>query len=114
MTGSDREPRERRLAKNEALFRELNERLEEDLRGEQDADGFGFVCECADGACAEPIWLSLFDYERLRANPLRFVVLPGHELPAIEEIVEERDGYLFVKKTGTGGAIAAEKDPRRR
>lgn len=103
-------PREERLAKNEALFRDLNERIESAADGGDDQ--FGFVCECADNSCFELIHLTILEYERLRANPLRFVVLPGHQVPEIEEVVEEHPSYLFIKKQGPEASIALESDPR--
>ena len=44
--------RERRLAKNEALFRELNERIEQVAIGQaEDAHVFEFLCECSNIDC---------------------------------------------------------------
>ena len=106
--------RDERLAKNEALFRDLNERIERAAgSGNPSTDKFGFVCECANDTCFDLIHLSIYEYERLRGNPLRFMVVPGHEMPEIEEIVEENEGYLFIKKTGTGATVASDSDPRR-
>ena len=102
-----------RLAKNETLFRELNERIEGAAgSGNPSTDKFGFVCECSNDTCFDLIHLSIYEYERLRGNPLRFVVMPGHEIPEIEEIVEEQPAYLFIKKTGSGAAVASESDQR--
>ena len=98
--------RERRLAQNEALFREVNERLREvsELSGTAEG-GLDVVCECADEDCVERIGISLADYVRLRAHPRRFLVVPGHELE-IERVVEERRGYRIVEKEGEAGSVA--------
>jgi len=71
------------------LFRQVNERLKDvaEATGVFDS-GPEFVCECADESCTARIRLSLGEYERLRADPRRFVVLTGHEAsPDVERIV---------------------------
>ena len=56
--------------------------------------------------------LSIFRYERVRANPLWFAVVPGHEIEGVEDVVERNDTYYVVKKKGVGSTIAQETDPR--
>jgi hypothetical protein len=63
-----------RLARNQALFREVNERIEATAGNNTKIE---FVCECSDTECIETIDLRLTDYEQIRANPLRFVIKPG-------------------------------------
>ena len=105
-----------RIGKNEALFRQVNERLRDvaetfSLVAEQAE----FVCECGDVACTEPISMSLAEYERIRANPTWFFVRRGHEAAAVETVVERRDGYdIVAKDAGPPAALAAEEDPRRK
>lgn len=104
--------REERLAQNEVLFREVNERLEELGRRTGTAeDGVDFVCECADETCVQRIRLTLPEYERLRSDPRQFAVRPGHEQP-IERIVADRGRYRVVAKAGVAGEIAEDADPR--
>src|SRR3954468_6592272 len=93
--------RDERLARNEALFRQVNERLLEvsTLLGTLD-NAPEFVCECPDETCTERIQLSIGEYERLRANPRRFVVVAGHEEPEVERIVADRGRYRVVEKVG--------------
>ena len=38
------------------------------------------------------------DYERVRADNDRFVVVPGHEDAHIERVVERNEGYFVVDK----------------
>jgi hypothetical protein len=108
------EEREARIGRNEALFREINERLESlqesfDSLSEQ-AD---FVCECGDVTCGEQITMSLSDYERLRSDPTLFAIKPGHELNDVEDVVERRSGYDIVRKhEGTPADVARAEDPR--
>lgn len=102
--------RDERLAKNEVLFREVNERIRDvtEFPGETD-----FICECGDAECVEPVALSLAEYEAVRATASRFFVRTGHELPDIEDVVERTDRYTIVaKRNGVPGRVAAESDPR--
>ncbi len=109
----DSDVRSDRAARNEALFRRVNERVEEVNRAfEPILDDTDFICECADVECMEKIRMTLADYEELRSVSTRFAVKPGHVLPAEELIVEERPDYLVVEKIGRAGERAAELDPR--
>ncbi|MGH2807583.1 MAG: hypothetical protein ACRDKT_09935, partial [Actinomycetota bacterium] len=56
--------------------------------------------------------LSIFQYERVRANPLWFFVADGHEIGGVEDVVERNDGYNIVRKKGVGSVIAQETDTR--
>jgi hypothetical protein len=108
------EERERRIGRNEALFREVNERIEHVSQALQvEPERLRILCECGDTSCFEQIEVSLSEYERVRANPTLFFVLPGHEHADVEEIAEERDAYNVVRKTeGPAAAQARELDPR--
>ena len=103
--------RRERAAKNQSLFREVNERIER-LAGA--VSSATFVCECLREECDERVALTLEDYEQLRSNPNRFFVLHGHAYAEIEDVVETRDEYLVVKKLGVGGEVAESLDPRTR
>jgi hypothetical protein len=106
--------RERRLAQNEALFREVNERVE------SVADRLGpevpheFLCECANSDCTFRISLPLSVYESIRADPQQFVVLPLHYTPEVEDLVIEEDTHWVVRKTGEAGEYVERLDPRSR
>jgi hypothetical protein len=103
---------ERRIAANEARFREVNEAISRgQWPGETDA-AVGFRCECASLGCSRLVELTFPEYEQVRTHPRRFVVFPGHEREAIEQIVETRAGYLVVEKTDAAGELAEETDPR--
>ena len=107
--------RDKRLARNETLYREVNERVSEVAEQfEADTDTpIGFICECGAGGCTEPIPLTLAEYEAIRAEPTRFAVVPGHELPEIESIVGRHPAYLVVEKREKEAQKAArETDPR--
>lgn len=102
---------ERRIARNESLFREANEAIERGLWPEQEDQLIRFRCECA-SECGQPVEVSPREYERVRQNGRWFIVLEGHEIPGVEDIVERQPGYLIVRKTDTGGAVAEALNPR--
>ena len=106
--------REERLGANEALFREVNERVaevaEEFIAGEGPVE---FSCECGDGTCAEKITMTVDEYEAVRAKATQFAVVPGHEVPDIERIVERHPNYLVIEKQDPDAEeVARETDPR--
>ena len=45
---------------------------------------------------------------RLRAEPTRFAVKPGHELPDVERVVERHESYFVVEKAEGEAARLAE------
>lgn len=100
-----------RAAKNEDLFREVNERIR-GLAGSDPAQQFDAVCECTDAACREPVALLPAEYEAVRADGARFVVAPGHDSPPIERILEKTDRYWVVEKFGEAEEEAERLDPR--
>ncbi|MBV8430695.1 MAG: hypothetical protein JO244_06010 [Solirubrobacterales bacterium] len=103
---------QQRLSANESVFREINEGIERGhWPGEEDAP-VSFRCECARLGCNDLIELSPRQYERVRANPRHFIVLPGHERPEVEVVVERAPGYLVVEKLDQAAAKAEEADPR--
>lgn len=102
-----------RAARNEALFRRVNERVEEVSKAFEPILGDSdFFCECADIDCMEKIRMTLSEYEALRDASTHFAVKPGHILPENELVVDERAGYVVVEKIGRAGERAADLDPR--
>jgi hypothetical protein len=105
-----------RRARNEAIFREVNERIEElSRRGgidEEDSLLPGFVCECSDETCTELIEVSYQRYEAVRENPRRFLVLPGHQDLDVERVVEESANVFVVEKDIDASRVALEHDSR--
>jgi hypothetical protein len=103
---------ERRVARNEDLFRQVNEAIERGLWPGEEHSAVRFRCECAQLDCARIVELALRDYERVRASPSRFVMIPGHQLPEFETVIEDRTDYLVVEKRGGAAEIAKRLDPR--
>jgi hypothetical protein len=100
-----------RLAHNQVLFREVNERLREML--DESVAVAEFLCECSQADCTETLPLEPSEYERVRSQPNQFVITPGHEIPEIEEVVWESDSYILLRKI-EGAEYAERTDPRSR
>lgn len=91
--------RNERIARNEASFRELNDRLDSDVhRGNTEPDFAGFVCECGNEDCDTTIRVALDSYAEVRRDDKLFMIVPGHEVPGAEDVVDERNGYVVVRK----------------
>ena len=104
--------REDRIARNETLFREVNERVQE-LSADAPLDRLEFLCECGDPDCTETVSLDRTEYERVRSDSLLFVVKPGHGIAEVEDVVGSNDRYETVRKHEDEARIARETDPRR-
>jgi hypothetical protein len=100
---------EQRAARNEALFREVNENIArlEDRYGGSVTQAV-FICECSRDSCTEHVPVDDETYRRVRAHPRRFLVLPGHVDAMVESVVETHPDYLIVQKTGAAGDVAEQ------
>jgi hypothetical protein len=99
--------------RNEALFREVNERIEDVTTTlAADDEPMEFLCECDDTDCVEKVSATRAEYEAIRAVATQFVVLPGHDDPGVEHVVQETDRFLVVEKEGQAAHEAEESDPR--
>jgi metal-responsive CopG/Arc/MetJ family transcriptional regulator len=108
MSGESRE-------RNEALFRAVNERIEDASKTVPPEEQLmQFLCECDNKACAEKISATRAEYEAVRAVPTHFIVLPGHEDPEIERVVLQSERFLVVEKQGGAAQEAEKSDPRER
>ena len=87
----------RRLAHNEELFRQVNEAREASSSGGEE-QRLTFVCECSDRECSGRIEMTAAEFDEIRKSPRRYLVLPGHEIPDIERVVEDRGAFEVVKK----------------
>jgi hypothetical protein len=113
MDGQQGSDRAERAARNQALFREVNERLEELARTFADVAGTAvFTCECFDLSCVEQIDIPLAEYEAIRSHPHHFVVVGDHVIPEIENVVREGQGFVVVAKTGEAASVAVTINPR--
>ena len=107
-----------RLAKNEALFRSVNERVKgvaqpfEESFPDLASARIDFVCECGLEGCYEQIPMTLAEYEAVRAHATRFAVVTGHETPSVERVIGEYGQYAVVEKHAEESRVALETDPR--
>src|SRR4051794_29613051 len=101
------------MARTEAVFREVNERISETAQRFA-SDEASFVCECADPECTERVDASLAEYEQVREVATHFLLCEGHEAPTIERVVWRRRGYAVVEKFHHAvRRIVRQTDPRR-
>lgn len=104
---------EERAARNEALFREVNEQIDAlAQRHRGPAAPVGFVCECSNADCIDHVFMTLVEYQGVRRDGRRFVIARGHEHLGIEDVVERHARYVVVQKHGAAGVIAEQTDPR--
>jgi hypothetical protein len=86
-----------RAANAEANGRRINEAIE---RGGGAAVSAVFVCECGYVGCNATVELSIDDYEAVRTDFDRFLVVPGHEIDEVDEVLERHQRHLVVVKRG--------------
>jgi transcription initiation factor TFIID subunit TAF12 len=108
-------PSQRRLAENEAIFRQINEQIqtgydETNRLAEEDnqpqfkvSPAFSdttlqFYCECADENCAKRISITLREYTEIHKDRNQFIIVPGHQVPSVERVVREQANYTIVAK----------------
>ena len=105
--------REERIARNEAAAREINERLE-GAQGERSRDEeIRMICECGRETCDRVVAISIAEYEQVRSDAHRFVMVREHVIPDMERVVEETGRYVVaVKRDREAAEIALEEDPR--
>jgi hypothetical protein len=99
----------RRMAENEAVFREYNEKATEKLQSarqeeqeseiaKKDEHNLHFYCEFSDEDCHERVALKPSEYNKHHQERDKFVVLPGHEVEEVENVIATYKSYIIVKK----------------
>jgi hypothetical protein len=102
--------RARRVAANEAVARQVNE----ELTPLQVTDSLALLCECGSRECHATHEVSRSEYEEVRANPTRFLVVIGHDLPDVESVVSTRGEHAVVEKDDPEARdLARRTDPRK-
>jgi hypothetical protein len=106
--------RSRRVGKNEAVFRAVNEEIESLTIGlAQISDKtLHLVCECGDLLCTKQLAVPVAVYEQVRSDASSFLIIPGHEKPSVEDVVGETRHYSIVRKHSDAARIAQETNPR--
>jgi hypothetical protein len=82
-------------ARTEAIFREVNEAIAKTAVS-FDASEADFVCECADPDCAHRVTASLESYEQVRSDGTHFMLVPGHEEPSVERVIDRTPATYWV------------------
>lgn len=105
--------REERIAKNEAVVREINDLIQHPHEPASGSSFMHIVCECGYEECHSIIALTEEEYERIRKDPRQFCVIEDHVIQDIETIVEDNDRFAIVaKRQGTPAEVAIRTDPR--
>jgi hypothetical protein len=115
--------RAQRVGLNEATFRNFNEGVKqvsvafqhdyERSLGPGLPEELEIVCECGRGDCADRLRISMAEYEHVRSDAELFALVPGHELPDFESVVEDYGRFIVVRKHyGEAAQLARDTDPR--
>jgi hypothetical protein len=107
---------EARLAENEATFRDANEQIMKRAREYEISDRVPFLCECGEPRCQQILRLTLEQYEEVRSEGTRFLLVPGHEaaVDPSATIVNRTEDYVVIEKAGIAGEVAERRDPRQK
>lgn len=106
--------REIRAARNQSLFREVNEKMCELHKAFAAFTGtLTIACECANVECVQQLEIDPLEYLSIRSEPRHFAVRSGHVYPEVERVVRERGSYVVVEKEGAAGELAEELVPQR-
>ncbi len=84
-----------RAALTEKLFAELNDSL---VASNREADWTEFICECANPLCEDRIDVTPETLAKIHSRPDHYVVKAGHEIDAVETVVDRGEGLVIVKK----------------
>lgn len=103
-------------ARDQSLFREVNERVRVIHESFKVIGRAEFWCECARRDCMKHVSMTLDAYEELRSSPAHFAVTPGHDhvFPEVDRLFETNNGYWVVERFGEAGLAAIKLDPRSR
>jgi hypothetical protein len=103
------EDHKKRIAMNEATYRKINEAV----RAEGAESAMTFLCECGRLGCNRLIQLTRAEYENVRSNSRRFAIVPGHDLPDVEDVIATHERYAIIEKHPDADDIVKPTDPRR-
>jgi hypothetical protein len=103
---------DRRMRENQVVFRKANEGVQKKLKNlrkiadeeklslsiKEDELHLQFYCECSDENCRERIGIKGGTYNRIHKKRARFMLLNGHEVLRIEQVVDATPAYCVVEK----------------
>jgi hypothetical protein len=101
--------REERVARNEKLFQEVNRQIEKLEKTLGRPKTFAMLCECAQKHCLDGFEVEPAVYQRVRSNPVLFFLVPGHQDPELERVVERTPEFLVVEKVGRTAEAVRER-----
>ena len=102
--------RTRRVAENEGLFRQVNERVV--AGGRRPEETFEIICECHDASCMEHLRVTTETYQRARSEPTDFLLKAGHAKSEFETVIDSHEDFDLVRKSGAAAALAKQLNPR--
>lgn len=107
----DESPSDRRMAENEVIFRQKNEKVQQEFEelgkfAKEDGEDFlvpddtplYFYCECSDEKCRERMPIKPSTYRDIHKERDQFVLVNGHENEDIEQVILREKDYCIVKK----------------
>jgi hypothetical protein len=94
------------------MFRLGNERMAEWEEQHADEQPEPYFCECADLDCREKVSLQEAEYEAVRSDARRFLVVTGHEIPDVETVIEEHEGWAVIEKAPEVTETVESLNPR--
>jgi hypothetical protein len=102
--------REKRLGLNEAVFREVNDRITglAKLFKWGEPEHLDLLCECRNATCIQRIEMPQAEYKAVRAVDTQFALYPGHADPEIERVISSHKGYEVVAKQGDAAEVARD------
>jgi hypothetical protein len=105
--------RDESKARNEELFRNVNEQIEIlSQTVEREDPVMEYLCECDRPDCYEKVKATRAEYETVRTEPTHFIVSVGHQDPSVERVLTSNDRFVIVEKQGDAARDAKETDPR--
>lgn len=88
-------------------FRSLNLFMLDQLGGDTPrAAEVDFLCECSAIHCTDAIRMTLPQYFAVHEDPIQFSILPLHNLPEVEDVVQKTDGFWVVRKRDVAADVA--------
>lgn len=97
------DPKKERLIQNEELLRDKNTAVAKGIKkyygdAEVKDEPIAFVCECSNLTCDERIIAPINMYQRLHERKDRFMVVPCHDRPPVENVVKDHGHFTVVEK----------------
>ena len=100
-----------RNARVQSIYREVNEGIAL-INAGWEIPELELMCECGTTGCTDRVALTSDEYARLRSEPTRFVLRPGHQEADVEHVVEHSADYVIVENHGRAATVARRTDPR--